>query len=361
MNLPALILDSISVGFWASFMVATIVALPLYIALKRLKSQQTVSQYAPSTHQVKQGTPTMGGLVFLAGFLVAAWLLRWTELQPISLAALVLFVAFAAIGLLDDFIVPKWIKGKRGLGWKQKIVLQAAAAGVAMYLHSGTAGDFRWFAAVFVILFVANAYNFVDGLDGLAGSVLLIYGGGLMVLAFAGVEVPEAAVLCGALMGAAIPFLALNAPPAKWFMGDVGALPIGATLGLAVVLVLSPLGHEMQPITAHGIPAVEASWLQSLKMLWRPEMLAPMLVLNLVLIVELVPVPIQILWVKLFKKRLFPYTPIHHAFEKVGWPESRVVWSFVLAQLVLSLLAVSMLIARPSDASASSAISRQLR
>ena len=284
----------------------------------------------------------MGGLIIVAGFLVAAWEVTANSSTPISAATLAIFVGFAAIGFLDDFVVPRLIKGKRGLGWKQKFILQAIIAAVGVYYASSPhVFDLRWAFFTFIVLFIANAYNFADGLDGLSGSILLILGAGLMLLALQGVIVAQPAIICAALVGAVIPFLYLNAPPAKVFMGDAGSLPIGAVLGLSICMIASPKAEAyIQPTDV----SILQQWQHNLPIeglpVWRPETYLPLGIICVLMVIELVPVPMQIAWVKLFKRRLFPFTPIHHAFEKAGWPESRVVWMFALSQLVLVALAL---------------------
>jgi phospho-N-acetylmuramoyl-pentapeptide-transferase len=325
--------------FWIAFGASAVVAYPIWRLLLLTKSRQTISEYAPEGHQVKQGTPTMGGLIVIAGYLVAAGSSYFIPLpEHIGYmdkgrsAFLVLAVGFAMIGFIDDFVVPRLVKGKRGLGWKQKIVMQLGLAILATGLCFEWQLNLSFAASVFLILFFSNAYNFSDGLDGLAGTLLLgllvgIVGVGLMT---AWTEPVLAMVV--PLAGAVIPFLFLNAPPAKVFMGDVGSLPIGAILGLAVAcLTVAPTWPYIDSVT--GMVGTGSA----------PVVVACLL-LSVMMIVELVPVPLQILSVKLRKKRLFPYTPVHHAFEKAGWPESRVVWMFALLQLLLSLAAISVLI-----------------
>jgi phospho-N-acetylmuramoyl-pentapeptide-transferase len=196
--------------------------------------------------------------------------------------------------------------------------LQLLFAGLAAWFTQSSFG-FPFFLEGFVILFLANAYNFADGLDGLSGSLLLLIAVGLAGVAYFfglhGLTWP----ICAASVGAVIPFLFINAPPARIFMGDVGALPIGAVLGWVVCRQL--LESASRPI-----------WLA-----W-----AAMIVVGTILIVELVMVPMQIAWVKLFKRRLFLCTPVHHAFEKIGWPETRIVASFGLSQLVLNCIAFAL-------------------
>ncbi|HRI44910.1 MAG TPA: phospho-N-acetylmuramoyl-pentapeptide-transferase [Fimbriimonadaceae bacterium] len=293
-------------AFWVALGVSALAAWPIYRMLLALRSRQAVSEFAPETHQLKQGTPTMGGLIVLTGFPAGILLMA-----P-SLPLVLLVVGFGVIGFLDDFVVPRLKVGSRGLGWKPKLLLQVFVATGALWLDPRFS-DPLWLASGgFVILFFSNAYNFSDGLDGLAGTlgVMLCLGLGV-VAAMAGV--PSVAIASVALIGGLIPFLILNAPPARLFMGDVGSLPIGAAIGFMVF-----------------------------ELARSPSMIPSLAVLSGILLVELIPVPLQIFWVKVFKKRLFSYTPIHHAFEKKGWPESRVVWTFGLVQFVLAAGAVSL-------------------
>lgn len=345
MNLDQETLIMLSVTFWVALGSAALFSLPIYRTLLAMKSRQIVSEFVPE-HAKKQGTPTMGGIIIVIGFLISCAYLQLSGLvvSPILPAAMFLSAGFAFIGFLDDFIVPRLIQGKRGLGWKQKLLLELVISGAAVYWLRHGHGDFKIgaFAAVFIILFFANAYNFADGMDGLAGTLLVLLAGGLAALGFLDMRQDVLMVLCIALMGAVIPFLVLNAPPAKIFMGDVGSLPIGAVLGLIVNEMMRPgvlklpeqMGGRLNVMPAHPL----ASVLQHA---------IPLFVISFVMIAELVPVPLQVASVKLRKKRLFPMTPIHHAFEKAGWPESRVVWMFCLVQLLSVAVALSIAAANP--------------
>ena len=282
----------------------------------------------------------MGGIIVVVGYLVAvaaSYIVGQPEnisyLDRVKPSFILLAIGFALIGFVDDFVVPRLIQGKRGLGWKQKILMQLVLSVVAVGLCYGWSFDFEHFAAIFIILFFSNAYNFSDGLDGLAGTLLLGLCLGIVGVSLFTAWMEPVALMIVPLAGAIIPFLFLNAPPAKVFMGDVGSLPIGAILGLAVsCLTFQPGWAQIDAVTdmiGAGSSPVNAACF----------------VLSLMMVVELVPVPLQILSVKLRKKKLFPYTPIHHAFEKAGWPETRVVWMFALTQLLLSLAAISILVA----------------
>jgi phospho-N-acetylmuramoyl-pentapeptide-transferase len=300
-------------AFLVALVVSGILAWPIYRLLLAVKSRQTVSQYLGEGHQAKQGTPTMGGLIILVGLI--AGLASATLEAPL----LVLALGFGAIGFLDDFVVPRFLKGKRGLGWIPKLGLELLVT-VAYLVLPGMAmsfGDKCIFA--FLVLFGANAYNFADGLDGLAGGLLIILASTMWFLVWGG----GTGVLFPALVGATIPFLFLNAPPAKVFMGDVGSLPIGALLGTSAAAIW----------TGNGVHSNGAGPFTNR---------LAVVVLGLVLIAELVPVPLQILSVKLrHGKRLFPRTPIHHTFEFWGWPESKITWTFLLAQAVCAGCALS--------------------
>lgn len=319
-------LPYLSIVFWTALAVAGILAKPILVTLLRLNSRQTVSAHAPEGHQKKQGTPTMGGLIVIAGMLAAMTVSGYRDF-----AAIVLLVGFALIGFIDDFVVPRKFVGKRGLGWKQKILMQVVVAVAAAMMARSSALGIG--VLVFLVLFFSNAYNFSDGLDALAGTILLGLASGLIAIGLLTEMRSAWLVPLVAMLGAIVPFLFLNAPPAKVFMGDVGSLPIGAVLGYVVGQFALGYGTGMD----HTHVAI-----------------GPLLVISLMMVVELVPVPLQILSVKLRKKRLFPYTPVHHAFEKAGWPETRVVFHFALAQLLLAALAVGLIVGLPVRSGAGS-------
>jgi phospho-N-acetylmuramoyl-pentapeptide-transferase len=302
--------DPINAAFFVALIVGCIVAPIVYRMLLRLNSRQTISEHVQE-HAHKQGTPTMGGLIFLIAWFITVFLVQGTSSRdPVLVVAL-----FAAIGFIDDFVVPRLQKGKRGLGWKQKLIMQIGGC-MAILVTGGTS----WFTAgiaTFVILFMSNAYNFADGMDALAGSLAVFIAAAIGIIAVhAGLD--HIGIYMSAIVGAFIPFLFLNAPPARVFMGDVGALPIGALFG-----------HQMVEI---AVRSTTFNWLLYL---------VPFTMLSIVMIAELVPVPIQILSVKLTGKRVFPRTPIHHSFQYLGWPETRVVWMFILVQGVAAWAAVA--------------------
>lgn len=332
-------------AFWIALVVGGIFAYPILQSLIALKSRQTVSQYAPEGHQKKQGTPTMGGLIIVVGFLAALAYVWYRYPAGDMPGFLTLFLGFALIGFTDDFIVPRLMPGKRGLGWKQKIAMQFGVAWLALAV-SGY--GFTWYAFVgwFLILFFSNAYNFADGLDGLAATLGILFFGAIGVIALiAGVR-HEIVALSFGFIGAILPFLFFNMPPARVFMGDVGSLPIGAVMGFMVTrLTFLPssyyrlfesgnerfAGRSFEFVHLHGTMVL-------------PAMFWALVVLSLMMVAELVPVPLQIFSVKLRKKRIFPATPIHHGFEVKGWPESRVVWFFAWLQVLFAAIAIAITI-----------------
>lgn len=305
-------------GFLMAGACTALFAVPVMRLLHAMRSRQTVSEFAPEGHQKKQGTPTMGGIMVVSGLAAGVLVLGLSNGR--ELLAVPWMLGFALIGFADDFVVPRLMPGKRGLGWKQKILAQMALAAAAVPILGWEWNVPSVALAVFVVLFACNAYNFADGLDGLAGSLGVVlalgFGGLLALMGAPGGWIP----ICGALAGALIPFLFLNAPPAKVFMGDVGSLAIGSLMGLFACVLIAP----------HGPPAVS---LQGLS--W-------VVILGGVLAAELIPVPMQVLSVKLTGKKLFLMTPIHHGFEKRGWPETRIVFSFVLVQVVLAVAALTL-------------------
>jgi len=194
----------------------------------------------------------------------------------------------------------------------------------------------EWLGMVFLILFFSNAYNFSDGLDALASLLLLGFAGGLFVLAkLFGVD--GLCIYLVALVGAILPFLYLNKPKAKVFMGDVGSLPIGSVLGMVVAVLIYPRGGPGFAFGSLHSPAIAPNPFVG-PHLWWVRFLCVFIASGM-MIVELVPVPLQILSVKMRKKKLFSFTPIHHAFERKGWPETRVVLAFAASQLIMSILA----------------------
>jgi len=310
--------------------------------LAAVKAGQVVRSDGPQSHLTKAGTPTMGGALILLAVAIAC--LLWMDLSSrymwIVLGAT---GAFGAIGFYDDFkkIV---LKDSRGLAARWKYLWQsvfAMAVAIALYTTAHTPAEtalylplFKQVAiplgvafvplAYFMIAGFSNAVNLTDGLDGLAimPSVLVVTAlGAFAYLAgnhvfseYLGIpSIPgagELAIYCGALAGAGLGFLWFNAYPAQVFMGDVGALAIGAALGTLGVIV-------------------------------RQEIV--LLVMGGVFVMETASVMLQVASFKLTGKRIFRMAPIHHHFELKGWPESRVIVRFWIISVVLVLIGLATL------------------
>lgn len=329
--------------------------------IERLKAKQIGQQIrddGPQTHKKKAGTPTMGGSLILFCLVVST--LLWADLQNrLVLLALVVTVAFGAIGFFDDYAkVTK--KNTKGVSGKTRLLLEFAIAAAAMaYLFYGDVmpeplrhqlqlpfTNFYeqswalppWLYVIFgalVVVGTANAVNLTDGLDGLAIGPSIINAGTFLIFAYiAGVEttilvagggeqilaqylhvahIPgavELAVFCAALFGAGVGFLWYNAYPAQVFMGDVGALSLGGAIGMLAVLTK----NELVLLLVGGLFVIEA-----------------------------LSVIIQVGSFKTTGKRVFRMAPIHHHFELKGWEEPKIIVRFWLVSLLLALLALGTL------------------
>ncbi len=290
-------------------------------------------------HMKKEGTPTMGGLLIWVTVLVLAvvfmlinfifnnftsnflnFLTRSETLLPLGVLVLT-----AIIGLIDDIMNVFKIGPKGGgLRMKYKLLLYIAIAVVGAWwfyyklgwdvIHIPGVGDFNigwWYIPLFIFILVATSFsvNEADGLDGLAGGILLICFGSYAVIAFVQGRV-DLAAFCGVIAGAILAFLWFNIYPARFFMGDTGAMSLGTTLGIVAMLTNSVI---VLPII--GLP----------------------------LVIESGSVIIQMFSKKVFKRKIFISTPIHHHFEAKGWPETKVTMRFWVISLVSA--AVGMVIA----------------
>lgn len=314
-----------------AFIVSAVSGRLLIPYLHKLKFGQTINDIGPTWHKNKQGTPTMGGFMFAIGTLVAAAVaigiyygtgnrMEYAELVKF-LSGLFLMVAFGMIGFFDDYI--KVVK-KRNLGLTeiQKIVLQVAvtvvylltlqlsgAATTVVNLPFGGQLDFSWlywpFMLVTIIGFV-NAVNLTDGIDGLCGSVTLIYASSFV--AIGGITGLFATKMLGcALAGALLGFLIYNFHPAKVFMGDTGSMFLGGA-----VIALAFMAN--QPLL--------------------------LFIAGLLYFIEAFSVILQVISVKTRGKRLFKMSPIHHHFEMSNWSEVKIVVVFSAFTLACCIVAV---------------------
>ena len=310
-----------------SFIITSIAAPIIIPILKRLKFGQSIREIGPSWHEGKKGTPTMGGIIFIAAITIVALIFSMRTPTIIFLVAGAL--AFGAIGFLDDYIK---VVLKRNLGLRawQKFSLQLIAAVIFVVcgMHFGILDseiyipftkilvNFDIFYipfAVFVILAEVNGVNLTDGIDGLASSVtavIMLFFAAMLFL-FGNLD---GALYATAVLGGLLGFLLYNKNPAKVFMGDTGSLFLG---GVVAALAL---------------------------LLKQPFLLIPM---GIIYIAEAASVVIQVLIHKFFGKRVFKMSPIHHHFELCGWKENKIVKAFCLVTFVasaISLIAVVILL-----------------
>ena len=303
---------------------------------------QVVRDLGPESHLQKAGTPTMGGALILVSIIAATVL--WGDLfNRYIWIAVGVVVTFGAVGWIDDYMKISQ-KSSRGLSAGWKYLWQSVfgfLVAVALFTSADTSVETNLylpffkdvaiplgvgfvFLAYLVIVFMSNAVNLTDGLDGLAILPTVMVAAALGLIAYlAGhvefadyLRIPyvagagELAVFCGALIGAGLGFLWFNTYPAQVFMGDIGALALGAALGLVAVVVR----HEIVLLIMGGLFVVEA-----------------------------VSVIVQVTSFRLTGKRVFRMAPIHHHFELLGWPEPRVIVRMWIVTLVLVLVGLSTL------------------
>jgi phospho-N-acetylmuramoyl-pentapeptide-transferase len=310
--------------------------------LARFNVGQSVRDDGPRTHLAKAGTPTMGGALILVAVMVSA--LLWSDLSNRYVwVMLVVTLLFGLIGGIDDYKKLRYgnalgLSPRNKLAWQSVVGLSAA-----VFLYATTQSPVETVLIVpffknvaiqlgwvfvpltyLVIVGSSNAVNLTDGLDGLAIMPTVLVAGALGIFAYASghstfanyLQIPyvpgvgELVVFCGALVGAGLGFLWFNAYPAQVFMGDVGALALGAALGLLAVLV-------------------------------RQELV--LVIMGGVFVMETVSVILQVVSFKLTGRRLFRMAPLHHHFELRGWPEPRVIVRFWIITVILVLIGLATL------------------
>jgi len=323
-----------------AFLIVFVLAPPVIRKLQSYGIGQKIREDGPSHHQVKGGTPTMGGVLILFAVVVAT--LLWTDLtnRYVWLAVFAM-VSFGAVGFWDDYL--KTVRGRnQGLTALQKIAAQAVVAlGIGALFYSLPAYStqlsvpfFKSFSpdiglfyipfAVLVIVGASNAVNLTDGLDGLAIGPVMVAAMAYTIVAYVSghkvfadhLLIPyiegsgELAIFTGSILGASLGFLWFNTYPASVFMGDVGSLPLGAALG--TVAVISK--HELLLLLVGGVFVIEA-----------------------------LSVIFQVVSYKSRGKRVFLMAPIHHHFELKGWEEPKVVVRLWIVAMLLALVSLSTL------------------
>jgi phospho-N-acetylmuramoyl-pentapeptide-transferase len=311
--------------------------------LRKYQVKESIRDDGPKTHLVKEGTPTMGGLLILLSIVLPT--LLWADLTN-RYVQLILFVTIwmGALGFMDDYLKAR-LKQRKGLVARKKFVGQVLLGlilGAILYFYPPDAAfdtatdlpfikeyylDFGYFYIPFVVLVItgaSNAVNLTDGLDGLAIGLV-----GISAIAFGGLcyitgridfssyldiryleGSGEMTVYCGALVGACLGFLWFNTNPARVFMGDTGALALGGALGALALLV-------------------------------KKEIL--LVIIGGVFVIEAASVIIQVMYFKATGKRVFKMAPLHHHFELAGWKEQQVVVRFWIIGIIFALITLSTL------------------
>ncbi len=327
-------------GMLTALLISLLLGPRLIRWLKRLRVGQAIRDDGPRSHMSKQGTPTMGGILILAGLGVAT--LAWADPSvPAVWIVLGVTLGFGAVGFADDFLKVTR-QNSKGLPARLKLVLLTlvALAGcaalwatpgfdtrLAVPFFKNLRPDLGWGYipfAVFVVVGTGNAVNLTDGLDGLAIGPVITASLTYLIFTYAAghariaqyLQIPyvagagELAVFCAAMAGAALGFLWYNAYPAQVFMGDVGSLALGGALG--TVAVVSKF--EIVLVVVGGV-----------------------------FVLETLSVMIQVISYKTRRKRVFRMAPIHHHFELKGWAEPKIIVRFWIVSIILALLGLSTL------------------
>ena len=323
-----LILTKSILAMMIGFILSAIAGLILIPLLKKLKVKQNVSIFLRKNHQEKNGTPTMGGLIFIIPTMLTMIFFLLTgkvEFSENLFIVMFVFVAYGLLGLLDDYLSIK--RGhNEGLTELQKLCGQLFIAIIFFYIYMksgshpvldihtlGIRIDMGWFYGIFLLFVLvasSNAVNLTDGLDGLAGGLSL-----MAFLAFAliswsskwTVGSSDIAVFCFVLVGSLFGFLLYNTHPAKVFMGDTGSLALGGTLASIAIVT----DHELTLVIVAGV-----------------------------FVIETLACIIQMVSVTCFHRKVFLMAPLHHHFEKLGWDERDVVKLFWTIGLILSMAAI---------------------
>jgi phospho-N-acetylmuramoyl-pentapeptide-transferase len=323
-----------------ALLIAFILGPWLIATLQRLQIGQTIRKVGPESHFIKEGTPTMGGSLILLAIVVPT--LLWADLSNLYIwVTLLVTVGYGVIGFIDDYL--KVVrKNSAGISARQKMfwqILIALVASLLLYFSAGfdtrlslpffktvnpDLGIFYIPFAMLVMVGASNAVNLTDGLDGLAIGPMIIAAATFLLLAYLAGNAKlasylqissiqgagELAVLCGAMAGAGLGFLWFNSYPAQVFMGDVGSLSLGGSLGTIAVITK----NELVLVIVGGIFVVEA-----------------------------LSVIVQVISFRYWGRRVFRMAPIHHHFELKGWPEPKIIVRFWIISIILALIALSTL------------------
>jgi phospho-N-acetylmuramoyl-pentapeptide-transferase len=309
------------ITFFFSAIACWLISFPVVWALKVFKVGQAIRQEGPSSHLMKAGTPTMGGIAIMITIILFVVILINIDIDLKYFALVLLFLAFSVLGFVDDLIKTQ-TRHNEGLTESQKLFWQFVFAAIFAFLllwtghNSGVTGilkqlhfDLPWIYfpfICFVVVGTANAVNLTDGLDGLAASALTVAFSAFAIISF-NIQANDPGVVTAAAAGACFAFLWFNIYPAEVFMGDVGALGLGSLLaGVAVIL-------HMELILA---------------------------IIGGVFLIEALSVIAQVFSFKAFKKRILRMAPLHHHYELLGMSEPMVVAMLVAFGILFAIAGV---------------------
>ncbi len=324
-----LILAKTALAMMLGFIFAIICGLIFIPFLKKINFRQHVSATVGERHLKKEGTPTMGGIIFIFPVLIALFLLYLRgsiNLNHNLIIVLLVFLSYAFLGFIDDWLKVRY-HNNQGLRISTKFLLQMVIALIFFYIFMKNGGEpvlevtslnivipMGWTFGLFILFLLvgsSNAVNITDGLDGLCG--------GLSVIAFVALGIitwnttwmegyQEVAIFCFILVGALLGFLLFNAHPARVFMGDLGSLSLGAAMAAISIITR----HELSLAVIGGVFVVET--LSSM---------------------------IQIIAIRKFHRKVFKMAPLHHHFEQLGWQETDIVKVFYVVGLLLAMAAIT--------------------
>lgn len=324
-----LILAKTALAMMLGFIFAIICGLIFIPFLKKINFRQHVSETIGERHQKKEGTPTMGGIIFIFPVLITLFLLYLRgsiEINHNLIIVLLVFLSYAVLGFIDDWLKVRY-HNNQGLRISTKFLLQMLIALIFFYIFMKNGGEpviditslniafpMGWTFGLFILFLLvgsSNAVNITDGLDGLCG--------GLSMIAFVALGIitwnttwmegyQEVAIFCFVLVGALLGFLLFNTHPARVFMGDLGSLSLGATMA-AICIVTR---HELSLAVIGGVFVIET--LSSM---------------------------IQIIAIRKFHRKVFKMAPLHHHFEQLGWGETDIVKMFYVVGLLLAMAAIT--------------------
>ena len=330
-------------AMFTSMLIVLLIGTPFINYFSANQILDPIRDDGPTDHIIKKiGTPTMGGVLILIGLF--SGVLLWGDLSSVYIWFLIFIVAsLGLLGAYDDYKKIKY-NNSSGISFKFKIVSQILIAILGVIFLSyftehkeltnlyfpffkNLIINLGWFFvpfSVFIIVGSSNAVNLTDGLDGLATVPVILVAGCFAFISYVTgnivfsdyLQIPyikgvgEVAVFCGSIIGASLGFLWFNAPPAKIFMGDTGSLALGGSLGAVGIITK----HEIVLAITGGLFVLEA-----------------------------ISVIVQVISFKLTGKRVFMMAPIHHHFEKKGWPESTVVIRFWIISIILAMIGLATL------------------